>query len=130
MKKLIITLLFIMLSQVNFSQESTQFRMSYNRYYNHSPSNKKINEGEINAKVFFNYASKHKIRAYFNDIIKEYTYVGDITEDSTKEGYKYQLITTYDEESGDMTYFQLFESGPLRIIFDDESTMFLYNKEI
>jgi hypothetical protein len=128
MKKLIITFLFIIFSQVNFSQESTQFRMSYNYYHTNSPSDKKLNEGEINVKIFFNYASKDKIRAYFNDIIKEYTYIGDIEKDSTKEGYKYQLITTYDEESGDMTYFQLFESGPLRIIFNDESTMFLYNK--
>jgi hypothetical protein len=117
MKKLILTVLFLMLSAVSFSQ-------TFVKKYNSVIAEKAgvIGKWETTSlTVVFNEKNTGDIVFYYtNGNTKRFHQVGDVKEDKTKSGAGYQLIICIDDQDGNKVGVQLFDDDTtLRILISD-----------
>jgi hypothetical protein len=117
MKKLILSVLFLMLSLASFSQ-------TFVKKYTLAIAEKAGVLGEwqdVSVTVVFNEQKTNDIVFYYtNSSTKRFHQVGDVTEDKTKSGEGYQFITCIDDEDGNKVAIQLFnDDSVLRILISD-----------
>ncbi len=117
MKKLILSVLFLMLSVVSFSQ-------TFVKKYNSVIAEKAGILGKwetTSLTVVFNEKNTGDIVFYYTGgNTKRFHQVGDVTEDKTKSGAGYQLIICIDNEDGNKVGVQLFDNDTiLRILISD-----------
>lgn len=125
MKK-ILTIAFLLLFSIGFAQ-TKPFNKTYSKMSTVN-SNREITEtNDVSARAFFNYGGENRVKIYLNNAVLLFTQIGDAEEGKTKNGQPYQLIKVYEEETGDELYIQLFETDELRLLFNDLSSIELYN---
>ena len=117
MKKLFLSVLFLMLSVASFSQV-------FVKKYTSVISEKAGVIGkwqDTSLTVVFNEKGTGDIVFYYtNESTKRFHQVGDVKEDKTKSGEPYQLIVCIDDEDGTKVAIQLFDDDTaLRILISD-----------
>ena len=117
MKKLILSVLFLMISVVSFSQ-------TFVKKYNSVIAEKAGVLGKwetTSLTVVFNEKNTGDIVFYYTGgNTKRFHQVGDVKEDKTKSGAGYQLIICIDNEDGNKVGVQLFDDDTtLRILISD-----------
>ena len=119
MKKILFTLLLILVTTFSFSQT---FVHKYTSVIT-STGNVKSDWKDISLTVVFNEKKTDAIIFYYSDGSKRTFYqVGDLRNDKTNSGESYQIITCIDEKDGDEVYLQLFdETATLRVLVGDDS---------
>jgi hypothetical protein len=117
MKKLILSVLFLMLSAVSFSQTFV------NKYTSYISENAGVlgKWKDTSLTVVFNEKETGDIVFYYTGSnTKRFHQVGDVTEDKTTSGEGYQLIIAIDDEDGNKVAIQLFNSNStLRILISN-----------
>jgi hypothetical protein len=114
MKKLFLSLLFLMLSVASFSQ-------TFVKKYNTLIAEKAGVMGEwqdTSMTVVFNESVTGDIVFYYNDgTVKRFHQVGNVEENKTVTGQGYQIITCIDNQDGKQIAIQLFDDDTaLRIL--------------
>jgi hypothetical protein len=114
MKKLILSVLFMLISVASFSQ-------TFVKKYTSVITEKAGVLGEwkdASLTVVFNEVNTDDIVFYYSDgSIKRFHQVGDVKEDKTNSGHGYQIIMCIDDEDGKQVAIQLFDDDKtLRII--------------
>jgi hypothetical protein len=117
MKKLILSLLFLMLSVASFSQ-------TFVKKYTSVIAEKAGVMGkwqDTSLTVVFNEKGTGDIVFYYtNASTKRFHQVGDVREDKTNSGEGYQIIMCIDDEDGTKVAVQLFDDDTtLRILISD-----------
>jgi hypothetical protein len=117
MKKLILSVLFLMFSLTSFSQ-------TFVKKYNSVIAKKAGVLGEwetTSLTVVFNEKETGDIVFYYpNGTTKRFHQFGDVQEEKTNSGASYQLIICIDDEDGNKVGLQLFdENSTLRILISD-----------
>jgi hypothetical protein len=113
MKKLFLSVLFMMLSVASFSQV-------FVRKYTSVISEKENVLGEwqsTSLTVVFNEKDTGDIVFYYADsTAKRFHQIGDAIDDKTVSGEKYQIITCIDGDNGNKVAIQLFDEDTLRVL--------------
>jgi hypothetical protein len=117
MKKLFLSLLFMMLSVASFSQV-------FVKKYTSVISEKAGVLGDwqkTDVTVVFNEKDTRDIVFYYSDgALKRFHQIGNSTEDKTTAGESYQFIICIDDNNGSKVGIQLFDDDTtLRVIIDD-----------
>jgi hypothetical protein len=117
MKKLILSVLFLMISGVSFSQ-------TFVKKYTSVIAEKAGVLGKwetTSITVVFNEKNTGDIVFYYTGgTSKRFHQVGDVTEDKTKSGAGYQIIMCIDNQDGNKVAIQLFDDdSTLRILISD-----------
>lgn len=117
MKKLILSVLFLMLSIVSFSQV---FVKKYTSVISEK-AGVMDKWQDTSLTVVFNEAGTGDIVFYYtNESTKRFHQVGDVKEDKTKSGEGYQIIMCIDAEDGNKVAIQLFDDDTtLRVLISD-----------
>jgi len=117
MKKLFLSVLFLMFSVALFSQTFV------NKYNSVIGSNAGVlgEWQDTSLTVVFNEKDTQDIVFYYaNGNVKKFHQVGDVTEGKTKSGEGYQIIICIDDKDGKKVALQLFdEDSTLRILISD-----------
>jgi hypothetical protein len=117
MKKLFLSVLFLMLSVASFSQP---FVNKYTSVINKA-GGILGDWKETSITIVFNEETTSDIVIYYqNGTEKRFHRIGDISNDETSDGAKYQFFLCIDDEDGTKLGFQLFEkTATLRIVISE-----------
>ena len=112
MKKILFTLLLLLVTTFSFSQT---FSHKYTSVITNT-GDVKSDWKDISLTAVFNEKKSDAIIFYYSDGSKRRFYqVGDLRKDKTNSGESYQIITCIDDENGGKVYLQLFDETAIEI---------------